>query len=418
MARIVLATTGSFGDLHPMIALAIELRKRGHSCLIASWEGYREKVTDLGFEFHRLRPDADPTDRELIRKTMDASKGTEMVIKEIIFPSLPDMYADLRSACEGADVVITGELVYAVASVVEKTGIKWISTSLAPISMFSFEDLSLAPGFQWMEMLRPMPAFINRALFSLLRMTISDWYEPYKAFRQDIGLSIDHDPIFDNKFSKLLHLSMFSKALGRPQADWPTSTLQSGFCFYDGSESGDLDDELSLFLESGEPPIVFTLGTAAVLDAGNFFDESAKAAKQLGRRALLLYGRDNETPKGLNENIVAFPYAPYSQVFPNAACVVHQGGVGTTAQVLRAGVPHLIMPYSHDQPDNAARCRRAGVAEIISRDNYNANSSAKALEQILADPKYRESAANLKGLVRSENGTETACDAIELILRK
>jgi len=418
MARIVLATTGSFGDLHPMIALAIELRKRGHSCLIASWEGYRKKVNDLGFEFHALRPDADPTDRELIRKTMDAVNGTEVVIKEIIFPSLREMYDDLLSACDGADVIITGELVYAVASVVEKTGIKWISTSLAPISMFSFEDPSLYPGFHWMEILRPMPAFLNRALFSLVRMTISDWYEPYKRFRQDLGLSTDHDPIFDDKFSKLLHLTMFSKALGRPQSDWPTSTLQTGFCFYDESESGSLDVELSQFLDAGEPPIVFTLGTAAVLDAGDFFDESAKAAKLFGRRAVLLYGRDNETPKGLDENIAAFPYAPYSQVFPKAACVVHQAGVGTTAQVLRAGVPHLIMPYSHDQPDNAARCRRAGVAEIISRDDYNAASSAKALEQILSNRKYRESAAQLKRIVNSENGTVTACDAIELILRK
>ena len=91
MARIVLATMGSLGDLHPMIALALELRKRGHSPVVNTWEGYREKVKDLGLEFHPLRPNVDPTDRELLRKTMDARTGPEMVIKELIFPALGDM---------------------------------------------------------------------------------------------------------------------------------------------------------------------------------------------------------------------------------------------------------------------------------------------------------------------------------------
>jgi UDP:flavonoid glycosyltransferase YjiC (YdhE family) len=211
---------------------------------------------------------------------------------------------------------------------------------------------------------------------------------------------------------------MFSKAIARPQPDWFSPTLQTGFCFYDESESVSLEPELADFLEAGDPPIVFTLGSAAVLDARDFFDLSAKAAKLLGRRAVLIYGRDSEPPKGLDENTVGFEFAPYSLVFPRAACVVHQVGIGTTAQVLRAGVPHLMMPFSHDQPDNAARCRRAGVAEIIGRESYNAATAAKVLSQILSNDKYRTNAAALQRIVESENGTATACDAIEDVLRK
>lgn len=409
---------GSLGDLHPMIALAIELKARGHATVVNTWQGYREKVEGLGLEFRPLRPDVNPSDRELLRKTMDAKTGPEMVIKELIFPALGDMYEDLEAACEGADLLINGEIVYATASLVEKTGIKWISSSLAPLSMFSCEDPNVYPAAEWIEYLRPMPAFMHRALFSVMRLSLNSWYAPYRAFRRGLGLSEDHDPIFDDKYSKLLHLAMFSKAIGLPQSDWYSPTLQTGFCFFDESESGELDPEIASFLDAGEPPIVFTLGSAAVMDARDFFDESAKAAKQMNRRALLLYGRENEPPTGIDENIAAFQYAPYSQVFPRAACVVHQAGVGTTAQVLRAGVPHLIMPYSHDQPDNAARCRRAGVAEIIGRDSYNAESAARALGPILTDPKYRENAAALKRIVDAEHGTATACDAIEDILRK
>jgi UDP:flavonoid glycosyltransferase YjiC (YdhE family) len=169
---------------------------------------------------------------------------------------------------------------------------------------------------------------------------------------------------------------------------------------------------------AGEPPIVFTLGSAAVMDARDFFEESAQAAKILKKRAVLLYGIFNEPPKGTDETIVAFDYAPYSQVFPRAACVVHQGGVGTTAQVLRAGVPHLFMPYSHDQPDNAARCERIGVAETISRDSYTAENAAKILRKILSDSSYKANAEETGKVVRAERGTQIACDAVEEILRK
>lgn len=418
MARVVFSTMGSLGDLHPMIALGRELNKRGHSIVINTWEGYREKVADNGLDFAPLRPNLDPTDAELIRKTMDSATGPEMVIREIIMPNIRDMYDDMLAAVEGADLFLNGEIVYTAASIAETTCIKWITTSLSPLCMFSSEDPNVYPQAPWLEFLRPLPAVFHRELFRVMRWTISGWYEPYKSFRRDLGLDPDHDPIFTDKFSPLLHLGMFSKALARPQPDWHMPTIQTGFCFFDESETTELPDELDRFLANGEPPIVFTLGSAAVMDSRDFFDQSAKAAKLLGRRAVLLYGRNQKLPNGLDENIVAFDFAPYSQVFPRAACVVHQAGVGTTGQVLRAGVPHLIIPFSHDQPDNAARCRRAGVAEIIDRDSYTAESAAKALRPILTDDKYRTNAAALKRIVDSENGTVIACDAIEDILRK
>lgn len=419
MARIVLSTMGSLGDLHPMMALGLELRRRGHSVVVNTWQGYREKIVDNGLEFVPLRPDLDPTDSELIRKTMDSVKGPEMVIREIILPAVRDMYEDTLAAVEGADVFLNGEIVYTAASIAEKTGVKWITTSLSPLCMFSSEDPNVYPQASWLfEALRPMPVAFHETLFRFMLWTIKDWFAPYKAFRRDLGLDSDHDPVFTDKFSPLLHLAMFSAAIGAPQSDWPTPTIQTGFCFYDESETTPLQPELASFLDSGEPPIVFTLGSAAVMDSRDFFDESAKAAKLLGRRAVLLYGRDQRLPTGLDENIVAFEFAPYSQVFPKAACVVHQAGVGTTGQVLRAGVPHLIIPFSHDQPDNAARCRRAGVAEIISRDSYNADRAASALKKLLADDQYRTRAKGLKEIVDSEPGTTAACDAIEDVLRK
>lgn len=418
MAKIVLATFGSLGDLHPMIALALELRSRGHSVVISSWEGYAESIALLGFEFVPLRPKVDPEDREFIKKAMDGRDGSATVIREMILPYLGEMYDDLAAACKGADVMITGELIYVAKALHEKTGIKWVTTCLSPLTLFSFNDPGIYPGAEFLEYLRPLPSIFHQAMFGLMRLTIRGWLDPYREFRKGLGLDPNHDPIFFGKFSDDLHLLMFSRTLAAPQPDWPTQAVQTGFCYYDGHEDeANTPAGLREFLDAGEPPIVFTLGSAAVMDARDFFDESAKAAKYLGRRAILLYGHDNAPPKGLDANIVGFEYAPFSLVFPRAACIVHQGGVGTTGQVLRAGIPHLIMPYGHDQPDNAARCRRIGVAEIIRRDNYNARSAATELTKIFENPAYADKAKVLSEIVQSEGGTVAACDAIERILK-
>jgi rhamnosyltransferase subunit B len=417
--KIVLAPFGSLGDLHPIIALGIELRRRGHEIVFNTLEVYREKMDALGFEFYPMRPDIDPDDRQLAREIMDAKTGTEKLLREILFPNVRPMYDDLMKAVEGADVLISGEVVFAAKSVVEKTGIKWITTSLAPASFLSAYDPFVPPTAQWLKHFRFLGAGFHRNLLSVIRWSVRNWFEPYRAFRRELGLNENHDPLFREKFSGLLHLAMFSKTLGKPQPDWHSPTIQTGFCFYDGqSDLGKMPEDLTKFLDAGEPPIVFTLGSAAVMDARDFFEESAKAAKILGKRAVLLYGVFNEPPKILNESIVGFDYAPYSLVFPKAACVVHQGGVGTTAQVLRAGAPHLFMPYSHDQPDNAARCERLSVARVISRENYSAENAARYLSEILANSSYKANAVETSKIVRAERGTEAACDAIENVLRK
>jgi UDP:flavonoid glycosyltransferase YjiC (YdhE family) len=419
MAKIVLAAFGSLGDLHPVIALGLELRRRGHETTIAAMDYYREKIELTGLPFASMAPHMDVDDKERIKELMHESKGPENIIRGIIMPSLRPMYDDLLKATAGADMLISGEIVYAAKSVAEKTGIKWVSTTLAPISLFSAYDPPVPPQSQWFASLRLFGPPFHKLIFKLAKMQTSSWLGEYRKFRMELALDPDDDPIFDDKYSDLLHLVMFSRALGAPQPDWPPTAVQTGFCFYDGQQdSGTMPDGLEEFLSGGEPPIVFTLGSAAVMDAGSFFDESAKAAKELGRRAILIYGRDNEPPHGLDDRIVGFDYAPFSLVFSKAACVVHQGGVGTTGQVLRAGVPQLIMPYGHDQPDNALRCKRAGVGEVSGRYSYTAESAAAKVKQILSNASYPEKAARLSEVVRSEGGTATACDAIEKALSR
>lgn len=417
MAKIVLSTFGSLGDINPKVALGLELRKRGHQVTFNVMEAFREKFDLLGFEISSLRPNLDPEDRALVRRLMDIKTGPELMFNEILLPNLRPMYEDVMKAVEGADLIISGEVVLPVKSVVEKTGIKWVSTSLAPISFLSAEDPNVYPTAEFLENFRFMPKFFHKMILSLARKTFHKWFKPYREFRRELGLDENHDPMFGNKYSRSLHLAMFSKVLAKPQPDWASATLQTGFCFYDGNQDlGKMPEDLDKFLNEGEAPIVFTLGSAAVMDARDFYEQSIEAAKILNKRAVMLYGIFNEPPKGLDADRIGFDYAPYGQIFSRSCAVVHQGGVGTTSQVLRAGVPMLVMPYSHDQPDNAARCKRLGVAEIINRNKYKAEAVAKKLSKLLSEESYKTKAAEAKRIVAGEHGTITACDAIEKII--
>jgi rhamnosyltransferase subunit B len=253
------------------------------------------------------------------------------------------------------------------------------------------------------------------------RFVTREWSDPIYDLREELGLPPGDDPIFDAKFSNDLVLALFSAAIGEPQPDWPASTRTTGFLFYDGDAGKmDLAPELEAFLQAGPPPLVFTLGSAAVLDAGDFYEQSALAAEQVGERAVLLVGNDprNLPAHRVPDSICIAEYAPYSRLFPRASLIIHQGGVGTTAQALRAGKPMLVMPYSHDQPDNARRVRRLGVAKVIQRRRYRGDAVASLIGEMLAEPKYRERAAAIGAQVCAENGLREAGDALEQLAQR
>jgi UDP:flavonoid glycosyltransferase YjiC (YdhE family) len=297
-------------------------------------------------------------------------------------------------------------------------GIRWASSVLAPLSFFSAHDPPVLPTAVWLSALRPLGPLFHRALLAVARWSIGSWARPYHQIRAELGLPPIPNPIFAGQHAPDLVLALFSPVLGRPQPDWPARTRLTGFAFHDEDGAPGLSEELARFLDAGPPPLVFTLGTSGVLDPGRFYQESAAAARLLGRRAVLLVGRAPAAPPPdpLPAGVAAFDYAPFSALFPRAAAVVHQGGVGTTGQALRAGVPMLVVPFGHDQPDNADRVRRLGVARVLPRARYTAARAAAALRPLLDDARYRARAAAVGRRVSAEDGAATACAALERML--
>lgn len=417
--RIVLTTFGSFGDIHPYMALALELRARGHEAVIATSELYREKIEGAGIEFHAVRPDVngpdDPETEELLRKIMEPQTGAEFLFKELIVPHLRDSYDDLSQAVRGADLLVTHVITFAGPLVAQKTGIPWVSTVLAPVSLWSAHDPLVPPNMQWIApLLRAAGVGVNRAFLGIVKRWTNSWMEPIYRLRKELGLPEGAHPLFDGQHSPALVLALFSEVIGAKQPDWPPQTVITGFPFYDKKDETPIAPELVQFLDGGTPPIIFTLGSSAVFIADDFFHESIVATKQLGERAVLLIGDARNMPKEpLPDGIVAFDYAPYGELLPRASVIVHQGGVGTTAQALRAGKPMLVMPYNHDQPDNAARITRLGVGRTLTRNRYKGARVVAELKELLDNPRYAERAAEIGAQVRSENGARRACEEME-----
>jgi UDP:flavonoid glycosyltransferase YjiC (YdhE family) len=419
--RIVLTTFGSLGDLHPYIAIALGLQARGHEAVIATSGSYRQKVEALGIGFRAVRPDhPDPeTGTELIRRIMDRRTGTEFVIREVMMSVLRESYHDTLAAAEGADVLVSHMLTFTTRLVAEKKAIPWASTFLQPIGLFSVYDPPVLPQAPFLVRLRFLGPVFHRLLFWCGKRSVRSWSQPWHRLRAEIGLPPTSDsPLFEGQLSPFLVLALFSKVLAKQQPDWPPQTALTGFPFYDRDGEEGTPPELLRFLDAGPPPLVFTLGSSAVVDAGLFYEHSVAAAKRLGRRAVLLVGKDpRNRPTSLPDGMVAFAYAPYSELFPRAAAIVHSGGIGTTAQAMRSGRPMLVMPYAHDQPDNAERLRRLGIARTISRHRYNPARAAIELQHLLDDTRYSQRAAAIGEQVRQEHGAEAACDALETLLQ-
>jgi UDP:flavonoid glycosyltransferase YjiC (YdhE family) len=415
--RFLLTTLGSLGDLHPYIAVGKGLQERGHAVTLATSEIYRTRVDGEGLNFQPLRPDLSGVidNPEAIRKAVQGRKGTEYIIRKMFLPWLEQGFEDTLAAARDADLIVGHPIAYGTPIAAEVLGKPWVSVALAPISMFSAEDPPAVAGAGFLEVFRKCGPGFWRIWWNFVRLVLRTWSEPVYRLRAKLGLPAERNPLVDGTLSPFGTQAWFSKVLAPPQRDWPAHTTQTGFPFYDRREPGSaMSTDLRAFLDAGPPPVVFTLGSSAVFDAGPFYEESLKAARIAGVRAILLTGSNarNRPSEASGHSLFVAEYAPYSELLPHAVATVHQGGVGTTAQALRSGRPMIVVPFSNDQPDNARRVAKLGVARVMPRRRYRADLVARELRELLAGS-YADLAKQAARAIACENGVLAACQSLE-----
>ena len=427
--KVVISTAGSLGDLNPFIALALELKRRGYEPLIASQVEFRAKIEAAGIGFHALRPGVEDVKGELgydqqtvYRKATNGSSGLPFLVRRIAMPFLRRAYADMMSATQGASLVVTHPSAFAARLAAETRGLQWMSAVLAPFGLMSSCDppvFSTAPG---LALLRDLTgARFDAALLAMVKKVTDPWTAPFQQLRRELGLPPVINPLFEGQFSPYATLALYSRWMGELQPDHPVNCEITGFAYYDTPAGAptELPQDLKRFLADGPAPLVFTLGTALVNDPGDFYERSFRTAEMLGRRAVFL-GLDgalgdnaHTVRRTLPPTMIGAGYVPHSLIFPHAEAVVHHGGVGTTAQALRAGKPQLITPFAGDQPDNAMRMCRLGVARQLAPNLYIPRRAAAALAALTRDRSVSLKAGEIGRSVASERGAEVAADRIE-----
>ncbi len=415
MARILIGAWGSHGDIDPSIGLGVGLRRRGHDVTIATMSYFADHVRAAGLAFHPIRPDLSPTDTAIVDLVMDRWRGSEYLLRRIIGPAIPQMYEDLEGPARASDLLISHALTMPLPLLGERYGIPWASTALAPMMFFSATDVPIFPPAPWLKSLERTGPWVGRFLAKSARLASRAWLQPVTDLRRRLGLPDAGSPIFEGQHSPHLVLALYSRVLGEPQPDWPANVVITGQMFHDAVHGATLPPAVARFLDEGPAPFLFTLGSSAVLTPGRFWEESIAATQRLGGRALLLVGPENRAmlDATLPPGCLAVERAPHSLVMPRAAAVIQQCGIGTLTFAMRSGVPILAVPFANDQPDNAYRAERLGVARIVTPGRSRARRVAAALDALTHDPAVRTAVTQVAERVRAEGGVETACDALE-----
>lgn len=419
MARILLTTWGSHGDIDPYLGLGLGLMHRGHHVTLAAQEYFRAVITSCGLSFQPIRPAVTPEDTDLVARIMDPRRGPEFLLRKLLFPAVEQMYEDLAPAAEAADLIVTHPLTAPAVAHTQLLRKPWVSTVLSPASFLSVHEPPVLPPFTWLKSLEAITPVPSQMFIKLGRWVTGTWASEVYALRQRIGLPRGLNPMADGQHSPFAVLALYSSVLGKPQPDWPPNVTVTGHMFHDAPHGTSLSGELETFLSDGPPPVVFTLGSSAVMVPGDFWKESAAAIQMIGARAVFLVGpgKADAMAAQLPPEIHAADRVPHSLLMPRALAVVQQCGIGTLAQGLRSGRPMLAVPFAHDQPDNAWRAQRLGMARILPSARYRAARVASELTSLTRDASYAEAAQRVAQTVRGETGVETACNAVERVLR-
>ncbi len=408
--RVLISAAGSHGDVLPFIALAREVAARGHEVILYANPAFRSYANDVSIPFVPISTiDAYKT---LFRETADsdstqAFKRVGKELAEICPAYFRAMKADVLP---GRTITIGNSLLFASRLLRETDGVPCATVHLAPsVFQSNFSPARLAPT--WIT--ARTPALMKRFAWWMLDTM---FYEPLMTaplnrFRAELGL-----PRVARIFRSWIHeadcvVGMFPGWFAEPQDDWPKHVVLAGFPLYDHGEAAPLPQGLREFIESGPPPVGFSAGTATAT-AHRFYTASIAACQEAGLRGVLLSPFPEQIPISLPEGILHVSYAPYSALLPKLAAFVHHGGIGSTSQALRAGVPQLIRPTAYDQFDNAARAVRLGVAKEVLPKHYRRRAVATALKELAADASIRLRCQDVATRLANCNSITAACDSI------
>jgi len=409
--RVLMTALGSYGDVHPMVGLGAAMLARGHQVTILTNPHFQKVVESTGLEFLPIGTAEEYDELAHHKDLWHPFRGPTMVLRTCIEQALRPIYEGIESHYRPGETLLVAHVLDMASRVFqEKHGAPMASVHLAPVGLRSFYE---SPQMFGMFMADWLPRWFRRAQYGLADKYLDRLLAPeLNKLRKEQGLSPVSGIMRQWCFSPQLVLGLFPEWFAAPQPDWPANTRPTGFPLWDQSETMEMPDDVLRFLDAGDPPVVFAPGSA-MTEGEKFFEAAIEACQRLGRRGILLTKYPEQLPKNLPNNVKHFSFVPFSRLLPRAAALVHHGGIGSSAQGLAAGVPHVVMPMAYDQLDNATRLKRLGVADFIRRSKFRGPRLAQSLEKLLASDKTQKSCRHWASQIDSEAALAKACERLE-----
>ena len=423
--RIVIATIGSLGDVHPFIAIGCALRGLGADVLMAVPAAHVTKVEAAGLKSCPIMPDFNTVHAGLRISQSEAARrimtDPDFLIRQIILNALPETTRALDRIAEGADMIVGSLFALSAQIVSQKRDLPFAVGLLQPLAFQSAIDPPYTPDF-WMMFTYPARGLAqswNRVWKDLIAREMKRRYAAsINAVRAEHGLPpLNQAPVLEIENENAIRLALFSGLLAPDDPAALANAHFTGFPVFDSyfGQHEPLDRAVEDFLSIGPPPVVFTLGSFAVFAPGSFYKHSAEACHRLGLRAIFLTGETGASQT--TETMLTRPYLPHSQIFSRCSAIVHHGGIGTTGQAMLSGRPQLVVPHMGDQWDNGRRVERLGIAKVLPAAKYSADRAQTTLADLLNNETTARLAQNIANKVGTENGAVEAANFILSQLR-
>lgn len=412
----IVITVGTTGDVHPLLRIASALQALGRKVTFITHTYHANLVQRAALPFIGIGTDEDYLRLVANPNLWDPKKAFAALMAD--YRTLLDQIDQaIRSVpAHGPLVALAHPFAVAAAAISRERGsiTSIVATYLAPSNMRSCHDpLTIGPTAvpSW------MPMRWRRALWRFIE---KGWIDPVgvaqiNAARAPHGLPPVRSLLTHMADSPDLSVTLFPSWFAPTAPDWPQPLISGDFPLFEASAEEGLGADLSTFLAAGEKPLVFTPGTGNI-HAADFFACALAAVNSLGRRAIFLTRERAQVPAHLPESVLWQPYVPLSALLPRAAALVHHGGIGTTAEALRAGIPQLITPFAWDQFDNAARITALGAGMTITAQRLRPRKLARTLQTLVASDTIRARCTGLaENFIRAHDAV-ALCEEMECVI--
>ena len=403
--NVLLVTLGSAGDVYPFVMIGRALLRRGHTVTLITSAHFRQVVTDASIEFVGLGTPEDYSQVTDDPDLWDPRRAFRVFARRVVIPAISPVYEAISNWLRHDTVIVAQGQAFGAHFAHERHGIPFVTINLQPAAFRTAYDSPLFPS--WLPTAaRPL---VNQLVdFLLIDRELAG---PVNSLRSQIGLPPIKHILGSWAHSPQRTIGLFPEWFARPQPDWPHNMTLAGFVLLT-NDPRPASPALIHFLDNGTPPIIFTPGTE-MRHARAFFESSLRALAKIRRRGVFLSRHKDQLPSALPEDVISIPHMPFASLLHRAAAVVHHGGIGTIAHAFASGLPQLIRPMAHDQPDNAARVERLGVGVTVRPRRYTPERVASSLQSLLASENVARACQFYSTKVNATEALSVVCTEIE-----